>query len=352
MNEQFPVNRVEMELNQWRLREERFNKVFSFNLSTNKSLLKEKLKDYERIAAKYKNTHNTDEQFAIRILKQESRRMIKQLHPNLLVRLVRTVVINPLVIQASVRRDSKELELNVNSLHEKMQRIGFPDLSARVNQFIAEGKENFTIPLSYYISEKESINHLLSFSKDTSGRYQLQGYRSSLRNELNPENDRQQYFKVQDDQNIELTQACNLLAGRSVQIKDSWIQLDFNDKDPEGNYRIKEFPLGYGYNLEKIVRELPLKKLSDKREEENWIDSLKQGSQISVILARDGNEHRFCIEANPQFRSVNIFDDRSRKTTIAAALGSKTMGNIKQIRAYNDRKMPSMSLSNTTHINQ
>ena len=351
MNEQFPVNRVEAELNQWRLREDRFTKVFSFNLSNNKSLLKEKLRDYQRIAAKYKTTQNTEEQFTLRVLKQENARMIKLLHPNLLVRLFRKLVISPLFIQALARRESKELELNIDLLHAKMQRIGFPDLSARINQYIREGQEKFSIPLSYYISEKEKINHQLSFSKDTSGRYQLEGYKSTLQNETHPENNREQYFKLQGDEILDLTQAYNLLAGRSVQIKDSWQQLDFNDQDPQGNHRIKEFPLGYGYDLEKIVRELPLKKTLDKREEQNWIDSLKQGNRIAVIMARDGNEHRFFIEANPQYRSVNIFDERSRKITLAAAQGNKTLGSLKQMKVENDRNKPSLSLRNSTPVN-
>lgn len=350
MNEQFPVNRVEAELNQWRLREDRFTKVFSFNLSNNKSLLKEKLRDYQRIAAKYKTTQNTEEQFTLRVLKQENARMIKLLHPNLLVRLFRKLVISPLFIQALARRESKELELNIDLLHAKMQRIGFPDLSARINQHIREGQEKFSIPLSYYISEKEKINHQLSFSKDTSGRYQLEGYKSTLQNELHPENNRQQYFKLQGDEIADLTQAYNLLAGRSVQIKASWQQLDFNDKDPQGNHRIKEFPMGYGYDLEKVIRELPLKRTLDKRDEQNWIDSLKQGSRIAVTMARDGNEHRFYIEANPQYKSVNIFDDRSRKITIAAALGNKTLGSVKQMKAENEQSRPSLSLRNSSPV--
>ena len=94
----------------------------------------------------------------------------------------------------------------------------------------------------------------------------MEGYKSTLQNEIHPENNRQQHFKLQGDENVDLTQAYNLLASRSVPINDSWQQLDFNDKDPQGNYQVKEFPLGYGYELEIVVRELPLKKTLDTRE--------------------------------------------------------------------------------------
>jgi len=71
------VNRVEAELNQWRSREERFSKLFSFSLSNNRALLKEKLDYYDRIAAKYKGTQDLDERFALRVLRQERNRIEK-----------------------------------------------------------------------------------------------------------------------------------------------------------------------------------------------------------------------------------------------------------------------------------
>jgi hypothetical protein len=151
MNEQLPVNRVEMELSQWRSREERFSKLFSFSLSNNRSLLKEKLYHYERIASKYKGSPNMDEQFALRMLKQEKSRVLKQLYPNLLVRLVRKVFVVPLIEQIAVRQDLKEVELNSQLLHEQVQHIGFRDLSAKIDQQIRQGHEQFTIPSSYYI---------------------------------------------------------------------------------------------------------------------------------------------------------------------------------------------------------
>lgn len=54
MKNQFAQTRVELDLNQWRSRKERFTKLFSASLSTNGALLKEKLCYYERVAAKYK----------------------------------------------------------------------------------------------------------------------------------------------------------------------------------------------------------------------------------------------------------------------------------------------------------
>lgn len=350
MNEQLPVNRVEMELNQWRSREERFSKLFNFSLSNNRSLLKEKLHHYERIGTKYKGTKNIEERFALQLLKQEKSKILKQLYPNLLVRLVRKLLVAPLIDQIAVRKNTKEEEKNNQSLHEQVQRIGFRDLSAQIDQQIKQGHEQFTIPVSYYVNEKERLDHELSFSKDQSGQYQFEGYKASLYNELKPEENRNQYFKVEQENSVDTNRAYNLLAGRAVQKEKTWIQLNLNDKDSSGNHRIKEFHSGYGYDLEKAVQQLPLKELSNKREADKLKDALKQGNRHPITLIKNGNEHRFYIEANPQFKSVNIYDEHSRKITLSTALGNKTMETVKQIQKNNESQQENHSKRNGMRI--
>jgi hypothetical protein len=350
MNEQLPVNRVEMELNQWRSREERFSKLFNFSLSNNRSLIKEKLHLYERIGTKYKGTKNIEERFALKMLKQEKDKVLKQLYPNFLVRLVRKLVVAPLIDQIAVRKDTKEEEKNNQSLHEQVQRIGFTDLSAKIEDQIKKGHEQFTIPTSYYVNEKERLNHELSFSKDESGQFQFEGYKSTLQNESKPEEDRSQYFKVQERNSIDTTQAYNLLTGRAVQKERIWIQLDLNDKDAVGNHRIKEFHSGYGYDLEKAVLQLPLKELSNKTEADKLKDALKQGNRQPITLIKNGNEHRFYIEANPQFKSVNIYDEHSRKITLSTALGNKPMETVKQLQNTNESQQANHSKKNGMRV--
>ncbi|MCC9073489.1 hypothetical protein LNQ49_18085 [Flavobacterium sp. F-65] len=350
MNEQLPVNRVEMELKQWHSREERFSKLFNFSLSNNRSLLKEKLHHYERIGTKYKGTKNIEERFALQMLKQEKSKILKQLYPNLLIRLVRKLIVAPLIDQIAVRKDAKEEEKNNQSLHDQVQRIGFGDLSIKIEQQIKQGHERFIIPVSYYVNEKERLNHELSFSKDQSGQYQFDGYKTTLQNESKPEENRSQYFKVQERNSVDTTQAYNLLAGRAIQTERSWIQLDLNDKDAVGNHRIKEFYSGYGYDLEKAVQQLPLKELTNKTEADKLKDALKKGNRQPITLIKNGNEYRFYIEANPQFKSVNIYDEHSRKITLSTALGNKTMKTVKQIQKTNESQQMNPSKRNGMHI--
>lgn len=344
------VNRVEAELSQWRSREERYSKLFSFSLSTNKALLKEKLNYYDRIAAKYKDTQNTDERFALRMLRQERNRMEKQLYPNLLIRLLRRLLVTPVREQIVIRKDNRKTEDNSQALHRQVQRAGFSDLSAKIDEQIKQGHQQFSIPVSYYLNDKERLDHQLSFVKDQSGTYYFDGYKTMLYNESKPDEKRQQYFRMNDGQNVNTTEGYNLLSGRCIHNGGAWLQLDFNDKDQQGNFRIKQFHSDYGYDLEKALQQLPLKELLNKSEADKLQSELKNGNRVSVSFMKDGNEQRFYIEANPQFKSVNIYDDHSRKITLHTALGNKTMDSMKVAHKVNERQQQSQPKENAMRI--
>lgn len=342
---------MEAELGQWRSREQRFSKLFSFSLSTNSALLKEKLEYYDRTAAKYKGTQDMDERFALRMLRQERNRMEKQLYPNLLIRLLRRLLLAPVKKQIIIRQESKKTGENSRALYQQVQRAGFPDLSAKIDEQIKQGQQQFSLPVSYYLNDKERLDHQLSFVKDQSGLYQFEGYKTTLYNESKPEEKRQQYFSMRNGHEINNTEAYNLLSGRCIQSGGTWMQLDFNDKDAHGNFRIKQFNADYGYNLENILQQLPVKELLNKEQADKLQEGLKNGGRMSVSFIKDGNEQRFYIEANPQFKSVNIYDEHSRKVTLQTAMGNKTMEVMKVTHQANERQQQKQLKKNGMHIN-
>ncbi|MBO9585300.1 MAG: hypothetical protein J7574_14145 [Flavobacterium sp.] len=317
MNPQFPVNRVEMEFSRWKAREERFSTLFSITPAENKSLLAEKLRQFERIRTKYRSSKNIEEQHTLRILKMEIHRMSKQLHPSPISRILRKIITST-QNQLSLRSDTKKHERNFNSINEKVQRIGFPDLSEKIKNLIVQEQENFSVPLSYYINEKEKISHTLCFSKNAEGHFELDGFKSSLQNNSAPEDSRGYYFKNGLENNFKLNEVYNLLSGRSVAHSQSWFQLDFNDKDASGNYHLKEFRNEYAYDLEKTLKAISLKEIYNPYEMEKLKNALRRGDRVSAVLIKDGRENQFYIEANPQFRSLNIYDQHFRKVQIAS----------------------------------
>ena len=69
----------------------------------------------------------------------------------------------------------------------------------------------------------------------------------------------------------------------------------------------------YAYDLEKTLKAIPLKEISNTYEMEKLKHALRQGDRVSAVLIKNGRENQIYIEANPQFRSLNIYDRHFRK---------------------------------------
>lgn len=350
MDNRIPVNRVETALNQWRSREERFSKLFSFDLSSNRALMKEKLRYYDRVAATYKGTKDMDERLALKLLRQERNHLEKRLYPHIMVRLLRRLLVVPIRERIALKRDFHQSEENGRALKQKVQRAGFTGLSAKIEENMKQGQQQFSIPVSQYINEKERLDYRLSFVKDHSGMYRFDGYKANLHNESKPDEKRQQYFGMENGQGLKTSEAYNLLSGRSVQKEGRWLQLDFNDRDAQGNFRVKEFHTGYGYNIDQVLQQLPLKELLNKGEADRLHDALKHGERHSVTFTKDGHERRYYIEANPQHKSVNVYDEHSRKITLNTALGNKTMEAVKVAQKESERQQQEQAKKNGMRV--
>lgn len=100
--------------------------------------------------------------------------------------------------------------------------------------------------------------------------------------------------------------------------------MDFNDKDPSGNHKLKEFHSAYGYDVKEALKQLPLKELTTAEGAEKLLNGLVNGHRQAVTLNKEGKEQKLFIEANPQFKSVNVYDENSKKISLAVALGHKT----------------------------
>lgn len=177
----------------------------------------------------------------------------------------------------------------------------------------------------------------LTFSRDHTGQYQFNGFQARLWDETGQASAKQHYFELKDG--MDVGRAYQLLEGRAIQKEDRWLQLDFNDKDAQGNNRVKEFHSSFGYDLEKVLQDLPIKELRERATAYQLLDRLKQDSREAVSFLQDGKEQRYFIEANPQFKSVNIYDEHSRKITLSAALGNKTAKALKVTHKVNQQQV-------------
>jgi len=330
------VNRVESALNKWRDIEDHWNKDHNINLSSNKGLLHAKLRNYDKVSAKYRNSENESERMAVRILRQERRKLERQLYPYLLIRLFRRLMILPIVSMLLQRREQQQTQINSQSLNDQLQRAGFGAQREMISEKLNKGEQQFSVPASQYMNRSERMDFELAITVGDSGDAKLTGFKAALIDEKNGTS-RSHFFSTDAGRQIDLNQAFNLLAGRAVHTGDRWLQLDLNDRSPEGNYRMKEFPESYDYNLKTTIREMGLENITDNSQLQALVKQLEKGDQAQVSFANNERNERFTIEANPHFRSVNVFDERGKKVSLAAASGKKTLVDHKVTAAKNEK---------------
>lgn len=327
MNNDFRSNRLEPEIAEWNSKEERLKKLFKSTASLENSLLKEKLKFYESILLKYKNTGHLDERTVLQIIKSERNNLIKKVYSSLFQQYFYLVMKLLIWKRISAKNQVREELKNNQSLSDNLKRTGFKDLYNRVERHMKLGHNKFTVPISYYLNEKEQINHSLDFIKNEQGYYDFNGFKSNLRNHNNGEN-RDYYFNIDEVKIFNAEQAYELLSGRAVLTAGTWKQFDLNQKEDNGNYRLKEFPEVYGYSIEKNVSELSLK-ISNQLEMKLLIDSLKDGRREEATLTKEGSEKKVFIEANPQNKCLNIYNENLRKVSVESLFKVKREAAVK-----------------------
>jgi hypothetical protein len=125
-----------------------------------------------------------------------------------------------------------------------------------------------------------------------------------------------QSFPVGKENTISLKEGFNLIQGRAVhkeltskegEVYQAWLQLNFKETDDLGNFKIKQFHQNYGYNLTEALAKYPIKELEQAETSQSLIRSLEKGNRQSVTMTFEGREQMMFIEANPQYKSLNIF---------------------------------------------
>ncbi len=131
-----------------------------------------------------------------------------------------------------------------------------------------------------------------------------------------------QVFFVVRDPLISLKEAYNLMNGRSIwktrtqgglNARWYWMKLDFHQLDAYGNYRYRYFHPAYGFDLEAVLSRFAIRQWDDPPQRDRMIRSLRKGNQVWVDFFHGGRDRPYLIEANPQFKTLNIYDENRRR---------------------------------------
>lgn len=211
------------------------------------------------------------------------------------------------------------LDKNAQALSTTMMYLGFGnDANEKIKSAIAQGNdlariELSTRPKSPDLKEGDQVNYEMNFTKaKDSGTYFLNSYKASIVDK-DDQVKAEHTFLLNNGKGVTAKEAFNLLSGRAVNtdIKNKenidvnvWLKLDVQNQDGP---KLKYFNENYGFQLEKVIAEVPIK-YSESFPQEKIMDSLKKGN-LQAVLVKEGDklENRF-ISANPQFKRLEVYD--------------------------------------------
>lgn len=213
-------------------------------------------------------------------------------------------------------------EKNFEYLRDQVKYSGFGDgLESQLRDNIKQQPAAFKLQHQATFGKDEVSSELHFKRSATTDMYFFNSYDASLKRDQQAEKMNQSFY-VGKDNNITLKESYNLMSGRAVnkdltnkegKIYNAWLQMDFKQTDNAGNFKLKQFHSNYGFDLEKELAKHPIKELQNAQDKSRMLDSLQKGNRQAVTFVENGNEQRRYIEANPQFKSVTIFDANMHK---------------------------------------
>lgn len=210
---------------------------------------------------------------------------------------------------------------NLDYLKNGLQYSGFGDrLHQELERNVQQQLPAFQLKteLPFY---QAAVSYTLHFRKsDQTDTYFFNKYDATLKTDKTDQ-EKSQTFYINQNAGITAREAFNLLSGRAVhkeltnatgQPYKAWVQLEPDSQGEGGKTRLRQFHENYGYELEKTLRPYAIREFHDPQQKEQLLRSLQRGNVQQVTVLLDGQEVKRFIEASPQYKTINAYDEKLR----------------------------------------
>ena len=224
-------------------------------------------------------------------------------------------------------------EKNYEYLTNQLKYTGFEGLDSQLKAKLDQQLSQFTLSHQAKFGN-DTVNCDLNFTKSNkTDMYFFNNYQIHLQKENSKENLKQTfYINSKGDHNFSLDEAYNLMSERCVrktlvdkndQLYNAWVQINFTDAYSNGNYKLHQYRTEYGFSLNAALEKHPIKELGNLPDKLNLLNSLEKGNRQPVTFQLQGKEEIRFIEANPQFKSINIYDSNHQRLRHKQVNGEK-----------------------------
>lgn len=219
---------------------------------------------------------------------------------------------------------------NAEFLKKSLLNLGFGEkLNPELDKQMNAGTPEFKLGLTHEFNQKK-VDYTLYFKAgDNQDMFFFNKYDAHIRHD-DPAKEASQTFYINKGSGITAKEAFNLMEGRSVhkqltnlenQRYQAWLTLDDHNLTDGGNKKIKHYHENYGYDVEKVIAGKGIKELEEPKAKEELLRSLKKGNAQQITVANGYGEKKYFISANPQFKTVDLYDHQMKKIKREELLG-------------------------------
>lgn len=296
------INRIEAGYNEIIKWKQRFDKLFSSDVTGSRAFKLEQLAMYERLLRQHKSL-SSDEKIFRKLVGQEKRNLERSLYPNPLVRLIRKSIMLGVSVFKLGARLFKASPSDQDQLLRDMQKVGFGELTAVAQKRLAQGEPSFKLEQSESLNEKERLNYSLVVSQNQKDAM-LEGFEvRHIR-----ENGESASFKFDASSGINKGLAKELVSGRAINSSgNNWKMIDFNDRDSAGNFLLREISVP-DFDMVSELGKLQLRR-STEDSSKQLLDGLRAGKKMACSIMVDGKVRSVEIEAQPLKRGFQLYEN-------------------------------------------
>lgn len=229
---------------------------------------------------------------------------------------------------------------NLEFLKKSLLNLGFGEQVNRELEMNMEKKvPEFSLTAKHEFNQQQ-VDYTLHFKAgENQEMYFFNKFDTTL--DKGKEKEQHQTFYINKGNGITAKEAFNLMEGRAVhkqlynlegQKYQAWLMLDDKNLTDNGNKKIKHYHENYGYDIDKVIAGKGIKELEDPKAKEELMYSLKKGNAQQVTVGGQDGDKKYFIAANPQFKTVDLYDHQMKKIKREELLHTdqKPVRNLKQ----------------------
>ncbi|MES2373473.1 MAG: hypothetical protein V4557_12885 [Bacteroidota bacterium] len=229
-----------------------------------------------------------------------------------------------LIKKSKIMLNEESLNKNYEYLKNQLMFLGFDEsLNQPLLEKMKEGKSEFTLDSAreFDKDKMEAVIHFRHSMKDGKEAYFCNHYISTL---LREDQNRSQFIYVNNKgQSMTFKESRNLLNSRSVYKEitpkegspyKAWFKIDHENMDPKTGYpKLRPFHTNYGFDVKEALGRMEFKGMKYDDQLKSMLKTLQKGNLAPAVLIKNGAEVPVFIEANPQQRTLNMYDKTGEK---------------------------------------